>query len=140
MDGASIGLFMRRQKRRHRPEGFSPLEMMMVVTVILIVASVATPIYMTCALRAREPVLRDDLYTLRGLIDCFTLDNGRAISVASPLCRRRAQGLGTNLSAMMHDFITAHRFLAYLAGASFFAGSGYLQSRIFPKSPGARLR
>jgi prepilin-type N-terminal cleavage/methylation domain-containing protein len=30
------------------PEGFSLLEMMMVVTVILIVASIATPIYQTC--------------------------------------------------------------------------------------------
>jgi general secretion pathway protein G len=60
------------------PEGFSLLEMMMVVTLNLIVASVATPIYQTCATRAREAVLRDHLFTLRALIDRFTLDNGRA--------------------------------------------------------------
>jgi general secretion pathway protein G len=60
------------------PGGFSLLEMMMVVTVILIVASIATPIYQTCATRAREAVLRDHLFTLRALIDRFTLDNGRA--------------------------------------------------------------
>jgi general secretion pathway protein G len=59
-------------------EGFSLLEMMMVVTVILIVASIAAPIYQTCATRTREAVLRDHLYTLRSLIDRFTLDNGRA--------------------------------------------------------------
>jgi len=59
-------------------EGFSLLEMMMVVTLILIVASIATPIYQTCATRAREAVLRDHLFTLRALIDRFTLDNGRA--------------------------------------------------------------
>jgi general secretion pathway protein G len=52
--------------------------MMMVVTLILIVASLATPIYQTCATRAREAVLRDHLFTLRALIDRFTLDNGRA--------------------------------------------------------------
>ena len=52
--------------------------MMMVVTLILIVASIATPIYQTCVLRAREAVLRDHLFTLRALIDRFTLDNGRA--------------------------------------------------------------
>jgi general secretion pathway protein G len=52
--------------------------MMMVVTLILIVASIATPIYQTCATRAREAVLRDHLFTLRALIDRFTLDNGRA--------------------------------------------------------------
>jgi hypothetical protein len=38
---------------------------------------------------------------------------------------------------MVNHFINAHRFLAYLAGASFFALSGYLESRIFPRSPGA---
>ena len=50
----------------------------MVVTVILIVVSIATPIYRTVVVRAREAVLRDDLYTLRFLIDQFTRDNGRA--------------------------------------------------------------
>jgi general secretion pathway protein G len=52
--------------------------MMMVVTVILIVASISTPIYMTAVVRAREAVLRDDLFALRSLIDRFTLDNRRA--------------------------------------------------------------
>jgi general secretion pathway protein G len=52
--------------------------MMMVITVILIVASISTPIYMTAVGRAREAVLRDHLFTLRALIDRFTLDNGRA--------------------------------------------------------------
>jgi general secretion pathway protein G len=61
-----------------RREGFSLLEMMMVVTLILIVTSIAAPIYTTCVVRAREAVLRDDLFTLRALIDRFTLDNGRA--------------------------------------------------------------
>jgi Tfp pilus assembly protein PilE len=42
--------------------GFSLLKMMMVVTVILIAASIATPIYQTCATRAREAVLRDHLF------------------------------------------------------------------------------
>jgi general secretion pathway protein G len=60
-----------------RPEGFSLLEMMMVVTLILIVASIAAPIYRTCEVRTREAVLRDHLFTLRALIDRFTLDNGR---------------------------------------------------------------
>ena len=60
------------------PESFSLLEMMMVVTLILIVVSIATPIYRTCETRTREAVLRDHLYTLRALIDRFTLDNGHA--------------------------------------------------------------
>jgi len=41
------------------PEAFSLLEMMMVVTLILIIASISTPIYMTAMVRAREAVLAD---------------------------------------------------------------------------------
>jgi general secretion pathway protein G len=80
MEIASIGALVRRPRPKgaNRPEGFSLLEMMMVITVILIVASISAPIYMTAMVRAREAVLRDDLFTLRSLIDRFTLDNGRA--------------------------------------------------------------
>jgi general secretion pathway protein G len=80
MEIESVGRLLHRPKANsaNRPEGFSLLEMMMVVTLILIVASVATPIYRTCAQRTREAVVRDHLYTLRFLIDRFTLDNGRA--------------------------------------------------------------
>src|SRR5208337_2850427 len=80
MEIASIGRLIHRPKPKsaNRPEGFSLLEMMMVVTVILIVASISAPIYMTAVVRAREAVLADHLFTLRSLIDRFTLDNGRA--------------------------------------------------------------
>ena len=90
MQSASIGRLTHRPKGKStkRPEGFSLLEMMMVVTVILIVASIATPIYMTCAVRAREAVLADHLFTLRALIDRFTLDNGRAPSQLDELVEK----------------------------------------------------
>src|SRR5208337_961118 len=80
MKSASIGRLIHRPKPNsaNRPEGFSLLEMMMVVTVILIVASISAPIYMTAVVRAREAVLADHLFTLRALIDRLTLDNGRA--------------------------------------------------------------
>jgi general secretion pathway protein G len=80
MESASMGRATQRHHARggRQPEGFSLLEMMMVVTAILIVASIATPIYMTAVVRAREAVLADHLFTLRALIDRFTLDDGRA--------------------------------------------------------------
>jgi len=80
MEIASMGQVIHppRPRRTDGPEGLSLLKMMIVVTLILIVASIATPIYQTCVLRAREAVLRDHLFTLRALIDRFTLDNGRA--------------------------------------------------------------
>jgi general secretion pathway protein G len=62
----------------NRVGGFSLLEMMMVVTLILMVATISTPIFNTAVVRSREAVLRDHLYTMRFLIDEFTRDFGRA--------------------------------------------------------------
>jgi len=80
MESASIDGFIYRHegKSTNGPEGFSLLEMMLVIAVILILASISAPIYMTAVVRAREAVLRDDLFTLRSLIDRFTLDNRRS--------------------------------------------------------------
>jgi len=63
---------------RRSSQGFSLLEMMMVVTMILIVATISSPIYITSKVHAREAVLHDDLFTLRFLIERFTLDHSRA--------------------------------------------------------------
>ena len=57
---------------------FSLLEMMTVLALLLIFASFALPTYQNIVLRAREAALRDDLYTMRSMIDRFTLDNRRA--------------------------------------------------------------
>ena len=63
-------------ERRGR-QAFSLLEMMMVLTLILLAAAIAQPIYQNIMLRAREAALRDTLYTMRVMIDRFTLDNKR---------------------------------------------------------------
>lgn len=54
--------------------GFTLLELMIVLTLILIMASMAAPTYHVAVVRAREAVLRDDLFTMRKLIDEYTLD------------------------------------------------------------------
>ena len=80
MESTSAGRLICRgenQSAKH-PEGFSLLEMMMVVTLILIVATISAPIYRTAAVRTREALLHDHLFTLRTVIDRFTLDNGRS--------------------------------------------------------------
>ncbi len=56
------------------PLGFTLLELMTVMTLILILASIAVPSYTTAIKRAKEAVLRDDLYTMRHLIDEYTAD------------------------------------------------------------------
>ena len=54
--------------------GFTLLEMMVVLTLILILAAIAAPNYRVAIVRAREAVLKDDLFTMRKLIDQYTLD------------------------------------------------------------------
>jgi prepilin-type N-terminal cleavage/methylation domain-containing protein len=63
--------------RRADSRGFSLLETMTVIVVILIVATVAAPIFRTMIVRGREAVLREDLFTLRAQIDRFTHDYAR---------------------------------------------------------------
>jgi general secretion pathway protein G len=50
---------------------------MVVLTILLILASLSVPIFETAKKHAREAVLKDDLYTLRKLIDEFTVDKQR---------------------------------------------------------------
>ncbi len=60
--------------REWRSLGFTLLELMIVLTLILIMASMAAPTYHVAVVRAREAVLRDDLFTMRKMIDEYTLD------------------------------------------------------------------
>lgn len=57
-----------------RTPGFTLLELLIAMTIILILASMVTPTYHVAIVRAREAVLRDDLYTMRNMIDEYTLD------------------------------------------------------------------
>jgi general secretion pathway protein G len=61
-----------------RSLGFTLLEMMIVISIILILMSVALPIYNQSVLRSREAVLRQDLFELRSLISQYTLDKQKA--------------------------------------------------------------
>ena len=55
-------------------QGFTLLELMIVMVVIGLLAAIAIPSYTHNVLRAKEAVLREDLYTLRGAIDSYTVD------------------------------------------------------------------
>lgn len=46
----------------------------MVLTLILLAATISQPIYQNIMLRAREAALRDTLFSTRSMIDRFTLD------------------------------------------------------------------
>ncbi len=54
--------------------GFSLLEMMIVLTIIAILASISIPMYQVTLLRSREAVLKSNLHSLRSVIDQYTAD------------------------------------------------------------------
>jgi general secretion pathway protein G len=87
-DGARRGLrthFGLRRSFAHprsdgaRPSlGFTLLELMIVIFVMLILVSIAVPNFRSSVQRSREAVLRQNLFTLRDLISQYTLDKQKA--------------------------------------------------------------
>jgi general secretion pathway protein G len=80
-DMFSYGNWLDRRTRkllRSSEAGFTLIELIIVVTIILILVSLAAPIYRNSLIRSREAVLRDDLFTMRSLIDEYTLDRQEA--------------------------------------------------------------
>jgi general secretion pathway protein G len=54
------------------------IELIIVIAIIAILASIAAMNYQHSVWRAREAVLRNDLFTLRSSIDQYTLDKQKA--------------------------------------------------------------
>ena len=58
--------------------GFTLIEILIVVSIIGILVSIAVPIYQKSILRTRESVLRNNLFTLRTVLDEYTYDKQKA--------------------------------------------------------------
>lgn len=63
---------------RMRRRGFTFVELMVVMTIMVIIISMAIPIYNRSIIRAKESVLANNLYTLRTVIDNYSYDKGKA--------------------------------------------------------------
>lgn len=54
------------------------MELMIVIFIMMILISIAAPVFTGTVIRAREAVLRQDLFTMREQIDNYTLDKQKA--------------------------------------------------------------
>ena len=67
-----------RPDRRRKLLGFTFVELMVVIAIIVILISMAIPIYSRSIMRAKESVLKNNLFTLRTVIDNYTYDKQKA--------------------------------------------------------------
>ena len=62
---------------RKPTRGFTFVEMMVVITIIVILISMAIPIYNRAIMRSKESVLHNNLFTLRTVIDNYCYDKAK---------------------------------------------------------------
>jgi len=64
--------------RARKRFGFTLIELMIVMAIIAVLMSIAVPIYTRSIIRAKESVLKNNLFTLRTVIDEYTYDKQKA--------------------------------------------------------------
>ncbi len=73
--------------KRITARGFTLIELMIVMMIITVIVSIAVPMYQKAIVRAKESVLRNNLFTLRTLIDEYTFDKQKAPQTLDDLVR-----------------------------------------------------
>ena len=63
---------------RRREGGFTLIELIIVMAIIAILASIAVPSYLSSMKAAKEAVLKEDLHVMRNAIDSYTMDKEKA--------------------------------------------------------------
>jgi general secretion pathway protein G len=63
---------------RAHEQGFTLLELMVVMLIIGVLAAIAVPSYLASVRKAKEAVLKEDLHTMRSAIDSYTVDKAKA--------------------------------------------------------------
>src|SRR6202166_5406379 len=66
------------RRRASKSRGFTLIELMIVISILLILIAISIPAYILSILRAKESVLKQDLFQLRSLISQYTLDKQKA--------------------------------------------------------------
>jgi general secretion pathway protein G len=73
-----MNFFSRQRWARGGSRGFTMIEMMVVIAIILVLIAMAAGRYERSVTRAKEAVLKQDLQTMRSAIQQYTLDKQQA--------------------------------------------------------------
>jgi general secretion pathway protein G len=76
-DSRSTGRRTVHRNRQHEA-GFTLIELIIVMTIIGVLATLAIPSYVSAIKHAREAVLKEDLHVMRAAIDSYTMDKQKA--------------------------------------------------------------
>lgn len=68
----------RMTKFKRAIRGFTLIELMVCMAIVSVLLAIALPIYSKSITRAKESVLRNNLFTIRSMIDEYTLDKQKA--------------------------------------------------------------
>jgi general secretion pathway protein G len=68
---------MNKRKQRLKEAGFTLIELLIVLSVMGILIAIAEPSFKQSIIRAREAVLKEDLFQIRDAIDQYYADNSK---------------------------------------------------------------
>ena len=83
----------RRVGRLSSAKGFTLIELMIVVSIIMILIGMAAMMYQRSVVKAKEAVLKSDLKTMREAIDRYTMDKETAPQTLEDLTNPQSQYL-----------------------------------------------
>jgi general secretion pathway protein G len=66
------------ERRIRNGNGFTLIELMIAMAVVSILVSVAVPMFNKALIRGKETILRQNLFSMRTVIDEYTYDKGKA--------------------------------------------------------------
>ena len=103
-------------RTRSGSRGFTLIEIMIVMAIVTILVSMAVPLYQRSIMRAKESVLRNNLFTLRTVIDEYTYDKQKAPQSLEDLVREGylrqvpvdpITGVNTSWKVIMEEAMTS---------------------------------
>jgi general secretion pathway protein G len=80
---------MLKRRHNHRTCGFTLIELLVVMTIISVLLTIAVPRYLGNVNKANEAVLKENLFSVRDVLDKFYADTGRYPSSLDELVSRK---------------------------------------------------